>query len=111
MFPYCFQGDSGGPLNCKGRDGKWYLQGVSSFVSGKGCNTPMKPSVFTRVASFIPWIKEVSVGRLESMLYCIIADKQGITWQYHYVQIYDNPLVFLLLDHGQQLRIDYSYPQ
>ena len=68
----------------------------------------MKPSVFTRVASFIPWIKEVSVGRLESMLYCIIADKQGITWQYHYVQIYDNPLVFLLLDHGQQLRIDYT---
>ncbi|XP_063076527.1 chymotrypsin-like elastase family member 3B [Engraulis encrasicolus] len=51
-------GDSGGPLNCQGRDGKWYVEGVSSFVSGKGCNTPMKPSVFTRVASYIPWISQ-----------------------------------------------------
>lgn len=33
------QGDSGGPLNCKGRDGKWYVQGVTSFVDGRGCNT------------------------------------------------------------------------
>lgn len=54
-----FQGDSGGPLNCKGRDGKWYVQGVTSFVDGRGCNTPRRPTVFTRVASFIPWISEV----------------------------------------------------
>ncbi|XP_062408565.1 chymotrypsin-like elastase family member 3B [Sardina pilchardus] len=51
-------GDSGGPLNCQGRDGKWIVEGVSSFVSGNGCNTPKKPSMFTRVASFIPWITE-----------------------------------------------------
>ncbi|KAJ4937053.1 hypothetical protein JOQ06_001637 [Pogonophryne albipinna] len=51
-------GDSGGPLNCKGRDGKWYVQGVTSFVDGRGCNTPQKPTIFTRVASFIPWISE-----------------------------------------------------
>uniref|UniRef100_A0A672YR64 Peptidase S1 domain-containing protein n=1 Tax=Sphaeramia orbicularis TaxID=375764 RepID=A0A672YR64_9TELE len=52
-------GDSGGPLNCKGRDGKWYVQGVTSFVDGRGCNTPQRPTMFTRVASFIPWITEV----------------------------------------------------
>uniref|UniRef100_A0A3B5BAL9 Proproteinase E-like n=1 Tax=Stegastes partitus TaxID=144197 RepID=A0A3B5BAL9_9TELE len=52
-------GDSGGPLNCKGRDGKWYVEGVTSFVDGRGCNTPKKPTMFTRVASFIPWISEV----------------------------------------------------
>lgn len=56
-----FQGDSGGPLNCKGRDGKWYVQGVTSFVYGRGCNTPQKPTMFTRVATFIPWISEVSL--------------------------------------------------
>uniref|UniRef100_A0A672YQT8 Peptidase S1 domain-containing protein n=1 Tax=Sphaeramia orbicularis TaxID=375764 RepID=A0A672YQT8_9TELE len=44
-------GDSGGPLNCKGRDGKWYVQGVTSFVDGRGCNTPQRPTMFTRVAS------------------------------------------------------------
>uniref|UniRef100_M4API8 Proproteinase E-like n=1 Tax=Xiphophorus maculatus TaxID=8083 RepID=M4API8_XIPMA len=52
-------GDSGGPLNCKGRDNRWYVEGVTSFVDGRGCNTPKKPTVFTRVASFIPWISEV----------------------------------------------------
>ncbi|XP_020779769.1 proproteinase E-like [Boleophthalmus pectinirostris] len=51
-------GDSGGPLNCKGKDGKWYVEGVTSFVHGSGCNTPKKPTMFTRVASFIPWISE-----------------------------------------------------
>lgn len=75
QFRICSQGDSGGPLNCKGRDGKWFVEGVSSFVSGKGCNTPKKPSVFTRVASFIPWITEVSVGRLNSTLSCMIVEK------------------------------------
>ncbi|XP_041944766.1 proproteinase E-like [Alosa sapidissima] len=67
-------GDSGGPLNCQGRDGKWIVEGVSSFVSGNSCNTLKKPSVFTRVASFIPWITEVSMGRLD-LIYCIIVDK------------------------------------
>ncbi|XP_068587847.1 chymotrypsin-like elastase family member 3B isoform X1 [Cebidichthys violaceus] len=52
-------GDSGGPLNCEGSDGKWYVEGVTSFVDGRGCNTPQRPTVFTRVATFIPWISEV----------------------------------------------------
>uniref|UniRef100_A0A7N6BZ49 Peptidase S1 domain-containing protein n=1 Tax=Anabas testudineus TaxID=64144 RepID=A0A7N6BZ49_ANATE len=51
-------GDSGGPLNCKGSDGRWYVEGVTSFVDGRACNTPRKPTVFTRVASFVPWISE-----------------------------------------------------
>uniref|UniRef100_A0A667Z6T0 Peptidase S1 domain-containing protein n=1 Tax=Myripristis murdjan TaxID=586833 RepID=A0A667Z6T0_9TELE len=46
-------GDSGGPLNCKGRDGRWYVHGVTSFVSSRGCNTIRKPTVFTRTSSFI----------------------------------------------------------
>ncbi|KAA8589357.1 hypothetical protein FQN60_012722 [Etheostoma spectabile] len=53
-------GDSGGPLNCKGADGRWYVQGVTSFVSSLGCNTPMKPTVFTRTSSFTKWISDVS---------------------------------------------------
>ncbi|TNN54801.1 Proproteinase E [Liparis tanakae] len=47
-----------GPLNCEGGDGKWYVEGVTSFVDGRACNTTMKPTVFTRVASFVPWIRE-----------------------------------------------------
>ncbi|XP_039223677.1 proproteinase E-like [Crotalus tigris] len=52
-------GDSGGPLNCPAADGRWYVQGVTSFVSAWGCNTLKKPTVFTRVSAFIPWIEQV----------------------------------------------------
>uniref|UniRef100_A0A1B8XX52 pancreatic elastase n=1 Tax=Xenopus tropicalis TaxID=8364 RepID=A0A1B8XX52_XENTR len=51
-------GDSGGPLNCQGADGRWYVHGVASFVSGYGCNTLKKPSVFTRVSAFNSWIQQ-----------------------------------------------------
>ncbi|TKS74967.1 Chymotrypsin-like elastase family member 3B [Collichthys lucidus] len=51
-------GDSGGPLNCRGGDGRWYVQGVTSFVSSRGCNTPLKPTVFTRTSSFTKWISD-----------------------------------------------------
>uniref|UniRef100_A0A6I8NJF1 Chymotrypsin-like elastase family member 1 n=1 Tax=Ornithorhynchus anatinus TaxID=9258 RepID=A0A6I8NJF1_ORNAN len=53
-------GDSGGPLNCQGYDGRWYIQGIASFVSSRGCNTLKKPSVFTRDSAFVSWIEEVS---------------------------------------------------
>ncbi|KAM4629869.1 chymotrypsin-like elastase family member 3B [Polymixia lowei] len=53
-------GDSGGPLNCKGVDNRWYVQGVTSFVSSRGCNTIRKPTVFTRTSSFTDWISDVS---------------------------------------------------
>ncbi|KAL7828630.1 hypothetical protein SRHO_G00322640 [Serrasalmus rhombeus] len=52
-------GDSGGPLNCQRSDGTWDVQGVVSFGSSLGCNYPKKPSVFTRVASYIDWINKV----------------------------------------------------
>nr|XP_008121921.2 PREDICTED: proproteinase E [Anolis carolinensis] len=51
-------GDSGGPLNCQATDGRWYVHGITSFVSAFGCNTLKKPTVFTRVSDFDAWIQE-----------------------------------------------------
>ncbi|CAI5799007.1 mast cell protease 1A-like [Podarcis lilfordi] len=42
-----FQGDSGGPLVCDG-----VAQGITSY----GC--PCPPAVYTRIAHYLPWIKE-----------------------------------------------------
>ncbi|XP_076582941.1 chymotrypsin-like elastase family member 3B [Chaetodon auriga] len=50
--------DSGGPLNCKGADGKWYVQGITSFGKVPECNTIKKPTVFTRTSSFTDWIAD-----------------------------------------------------
>ncbi|KFO20751.1 Chymotrypsin-like elastase family member 2A [Fukomys damarensis] len=51
-------GDSGGPLSCQVDDGRWQVHGVVSFGSSLGCNYYRKPSVFTRVSSFVDWIDE-----------------------------------------------------
>ncbi|KAM6938676.1 chymotrypsin-like elastase family member 3B [Lycodopsis pacificus] len=51
-------GDSGGPLNCRGGDGRWYVQGVNSFVASGKCNADRKPTVFTRTSSFTEWISD-----------------------------------------------------
>ncbi|CAI5686819.1 elastase-1 [Oreochromis niloticus] len=51
-------GDSGGPLNCL-NGGQYYVHGIASFVSGLGCNTYQKPTVFTRVSAFINWINSI----------------------------------------------------
>uniref|UniRef100_A0A8C5LWA1 pancreatic elastase n=1 Tax=Leptobrachium leishanense TaxID=445787 RepID=A0A8C5LWA1_9ANUR len=48
-------GDSGGPLNCS-VGGVYQVHGVTSFGSSLGCNTYLKPSVFTRVSAYISWI-------------------------------------------------------
>ncbi|XP_074644514.1 uncharacterized protein LOC141901270 [Tubulanus polymorphus] len=46
-------GDSGGPLVCK-RNGRWYQVGVVSW--GESCESPLYPSVFSRVQSYMEWI-------------------------------------------------------
>ena len=49
------QGDSGGPLVYKNpSDGLWYVVGIVSWVK-EGC---VSGSVFTRVSSYIDWIKQ-----------------------------------------------------
>lgn len=48
------QGDSGGPL-VRVIDNKYELVGIVSF--GYGCGQPGAPGVYTRVASYIDWIK------------------------------------------------------
>nr|XP_046227132.1 elastase-1-like [Scatophagus argus] len=52
------QGDSGGPLNCF-TDGVWRVHGVVSYGPSGFCNQAYKPTVFTRVSSFLDWILSV----------------------------------------------------
>jgi len=52
-------GDSGGPIQCKRKDGKYNVVGVTSFGDGK-CNIPGSPAIWTRVPSYIDWIHKVT---------------------------------------------------
>ncbi|MEQ2266287.1 hypothetical protein XENORESO_014155 [Xenotaenia resolanae] len=52
------QGDSGGPLNCL-TDGVWRVHGIVSYGPAGMCNQQFKPTVFTRVSSFLSWIFSV----------------------------------------------------
>ncbi|KAJ8374988.1 hypothetical protein SKAU_G00055680 [Synaphobranchus kaupii] len=52
------QGDSGGPLNCM-TDGVWRVHGVVSYGPAQNCNMISKPTVFTRVSSYMDWIYSV----------------------------------------------------
>jgi len=49
-------GDSGGPISCVRSDGKYEVAGVTSFGDGR-CNVPGMPAVWTRVPSYVQWIK------------------------------------------------------
>ena len=56
-------GDSGGPIQCQRKDGKYNVVGVTSFGDGK-CNVVGSPAIWTRVPSYINWIKQVSAYHL-----------------------------------------------
>uniref|UniRef100_A0A3B5AXI4 Elastase-1-like n=1 Tax=Stegastes partitus TaxID=144197 RepID=A0A3B5AXI4_9TELE len=58
------QGDSGGPLSCY-TNGAWRVHGVVSYGPAGMCNQYKKPTVFTRVSSFLDWI--FSVGILQHL--------------------------------------------
>uniref|UniRef100_A0A3B3Y3T1 Peptidase S1 domain-containing protein n=1 Tax=Poecilia mexicana TaxID=48701 RepID=A0A3B3Y3T1_9TELE len=51
------QGDSGGPLICNTR-----VQGIAAFTLKEQCDDPKHPHVFTKVRSFLQWIKNVMKG-------------------------------------------------
>jgi trypsin len=50
------QGDSGGPLFAY-EGGKQILTGITSF--GEGCAWPGYPGVYTRISTYLPWIKRM----------------------------------------------------
>jgi len=53
------KGDFGGPLVLVGKKKEQVQIGISSFVSSAGCKSG-QPAGFTRVTSYLEWIKEVS---------------------------------------------------
>ncbi|CAN8004047.1 unnamed protein product, partial [Ixodes hexagonus] len=50
-------GDSGGPLTFRNRT-QWTLVGVIS--TGFGCAKPRKPGIYTAVAPYLPWIRNIT---------------------------------------------------
>ncbi|XP_072301275.1 granzyme-like protein 1 isoform X2 [Eucyclogobius newberryi] len=55
------QGDSGGPLICKNKP-----LGITAFTNSSDCSNPKYPHAFTKISSFLPWIKKV-MGGLEKV--------------------------------------------
>ncbi|KAE8739428.1 hypothetical protein FOCC_FOCC015069 [Frankliniella occidentalis] len=65
-------GDSGGPLQCLGKDGRWFLVGITSF--GSGCAKPGFPDVYTRLSHYSSWIQ----GQLDSDVDDIEEEEEGL---------------------------------
>ncbi|XP_072456658.1 serine protease 33-like [Notamacropus eugenii] len=49
-------GDSGGPLVCQLRERRWIQVGVVSFI--RNCDDPFFPGVYSKVSSYVPWIRQ-----------------------------------------------------
>ena len=52
-------GDSGSAMSVIGADGRWTQIGVTSFVSGAGCESGY-PDGFARLRGFLPWISSIT---------------------------------------------------
>ncbi|XP_065300554.1 venom peptide isomerase heavy chain-like [Dermacentor albipictus] len=58
------KGDSGGPLTVLGKGGKAVQVGVAAFAYG--CAHPTKADFYTRVSTYVPWIREQLAASEES---------------------------------------------
>lgn len=50
-------GDSGGPLVCKGKSGRWVVQGAVSWGPSE-CDSRVMYTVFARVSQYVNWIRQ-----------------------------------------------------
>lgn len=57
LFFLFLQGDSGGPLICKNKP-----LGIAAFTNPNDCSNPKYPHAYTKISSFLPWIKKVMGG-------------------------------------------------
>ncbi|XP_078147843.1 chymotrypsin-like elastase family member 2A [Centroberyx gerrardi] len=83
-------GDSGGPLNCQNPDRSW--------PSSMGCNYPKKPSVFTRVSTYISWINNVLFN------VPVYRETVQLCWEWKYYEVQKKMMVqFLRRQQQKQL--------
>uniref|UniRef100_A0A1W7R8K7 limulus clotting factor C n=1 Tax=Aedes albopictus TaxID=7160 RepID=A0A1W7R8K7_AEDAL len=74
------QGDSGGPLSIAENDGYWYQYGVVSY--GYGCGFRGYPGVYTRVTSFVPWIKDTMKKLSKTSGRPVTTENTTSDWEY-----------------------------